>query len=247
MLNNFSPVQVLGLGVVGGFLILCTIGFFILLNIQLSGGALATGSQAQQAAEEGSDTLGAAPTAPQPPAEPEVVPTDVDLAVDRIRGNKNAKITIIEYSDIECPFCFRFHNTMKQVMDKYGNDVRWVYRHNPLSFHANARPGALAQECAGKQGKFWELTDYMFDIVGAEGKLTRTQFNDYAKAAGLNITQFQSCLDSQEFASKVSRDQADVPRKGTPYSIIQGPNGESIPINGAQPFEVVDAQIQQLL
>ncbi|MCB9798125.1 thioredoxin domain-containing protein [Candidatus Nomurabacteria bacterium] len=241
MLNNFSPAQVLGIGVIGGFMVLCTIGFFILLGIQLDN------DDSDKMAKVGVNPTPSQPTAPTAPTQPTVTPRDVG-SDDHIRGNKNASITIIEYSDIECPFCNRFHGTMKQVMDNYGDKVKWVYRHNPLtSLHANAYDASLATECAGKQGKFWELTDYLFDVVQSEQRLTRSNFSDYASAVGLNVSSFESCLNAKEFASKVSLDQADVPGKGTPFSIIVGPNGEMASINGAQPYSAVEAQIQQFL
>lgn len=90
-------------------------------------------------------------------------------ASDHTRGPENAKITLIEYSDIQCPFCQKFHPVVKQILDKYPNDVRWAYRHFPLEqIHPYARIAANAVECASEQGKFWELTDYLFE-KGATG------------------------------------------------------------------------------
>lgn len=87
----------------------------------------------------------------------------VDNNTEVVRGNPNAQITIIEYSDLECPFCKRFHQTMEQVMSTYSNDIRWVYRQFPLdSLHKKTRTESNAVLCAGEQGKFWEFTDGIF-------------------------------------------------------------------------------------
>lgn len=83
-----------------------------------------------------------------------------------VRGNEKAKITIVEYSDMECPFCKNFHNTMQQVMAVHEKNVKWVYRHFPLdSLHQQARPEANMAECAAEQGKFWEFTDSVFKVT----------------------------------------------------------------------------------
>ncbi|MEK7500111.1 MAG: DsbA family protein, partial [Patescibacteria group bacterium] len=82
---------------------------------------------------------------------------------DHIRGPENAKITILEYSDLECPFCKIFHNSMEQIVKEYPNDVRWVFRHAPIpQLHPNAPAMANVAECAAVQGKFWEFTDVVF-------------------------------------------------------------------------------------
>ncbi len=91
-----------------------------------------------------------------------------DPKTEAVRGNQNAQITIVEYSDFECPYCKRFHQTMQQVMDVHGDDIKWVYRHFPLdSLHRNARVEALAAECAYAEDKdkFWELTDLIFAVT----------------------------------------------------------------------------------
>src|SRR3989338_3572308 len=112
----------------------------------------------------------AVPTPPAPPAipsAPEAAPDatnvpPIDPKEDHIRGNPDAKVSVIEYSDFECPFCKRHHPTMTQIMDAYGDDVNWVYRHYPLSFHPNAEPSALASECVAEIGgndAFWGFVD----------------------------------------------------------------------------------------
>lgn len=89
-----------------------------------------------------------------------------DGSKEPIRGKASAKITLVEYSDLECPFCKQFHKTMEQVIQAYPNDVKWVYRHMPLdSLHSKARTEANATECAGEQGKFWEFTDSIFKVT----------------------------------------------------------------------------------
>lgn len=100
------------------------------------------------------------------PAEEKVTVRSVEAAKDPVVGNPKAKISLIEYSDFECPFCKRFHQTMQQVMAAHGDNVRWAYRHFPLdSLHRKARPEALAAECAGEQGKFWEFTNSVFEVT----------------------------------------------------------------------------------
>lgn len=86
-------------------------------------------------------------------------------ATDKIAGNPNAQVTMIEYSDLQCPFCIQFHPTVKQIVSEYGDRIRFVYRHFPLSFHPNAKPFAVAVECANKLGgtqKFYDMVDTIF-------------------------------------------------------------------------------------
>ena len=100
------------------------------------------------------------------PPEEKVTVRAVDASKEAVRGNAKAKISLIEYSDFECPFCKQFHNTMQQVMAAHEKDVKWVYRQFPLdSLHQKARPEALMSECAGEQGKFWEFTDSVFKVT----------------------------------------------------------------------------------
>ena len=237
-LNELEPIHTFIFGIIGGILVLCTIGFFIMLSVFLDG--------EDSFAKEAAPTDNNAPTQVEKAAEYTL--RDIDEKVDHIRGNKKAKITVVEYSDIECPFCNRFHATMKQVIDKYGDDVRWVLRHNPLDgLHANARKAAIATECAAEQGKFWELSDHLYETVAKNRSLDGTKFNEYASYVGMNTTKFAACLTSGKYDGKVKTDQADVSRQGTPFSVIVGPNGEEVSINGAQPFSVIEQAIQSML
>lgn len=190
----------------------------------------------------------AAPKAAAKPNEPEKVASKIREVGknDHIRGAKDAKVTVIEYSDLECPFCKRFHPTMQQIVDEYPDDVRWVYRHFPLSSHPQAEKGAQATECAGEQGKFWEMTDTIFD----DG-LQLSNIENTAKKAGVSdIKQFSNCLDSGKFADKVASDLADAGAaggRGTPYSVVIAPGGDQFPINGAQPYASVKQIVDKAL
>lgn len=193
----------------------------------------------------------AAGTTP-PIAEPTVGPFRPVSEKDHVRGPANAKVTIIEYSDLECPFCKRFHITMQQVVEEYPNDVRWVYRHFPLTqLHQQADDESYAAECAGEQGKFWEFIDLVYAETPSNDGLDLAKLPTYAQQAGVaNIPQFQSCVDSQKYKDVVDADYADAGSaggQGTPYSIAVGQDGTAIPINGAQPYEQVKATIDSLL
>lgn len=176
---------------------------------------------------------------------PAAAPVDITVTTaDHMRGGENAKVTIVEYSDFECPFCARAHPTVKQVMDTYGDDVRIVYRHFPLSFHPQAQKAAEASECAADQGKFWEMHDLMFENQEALASGV-TQFKQWAAQLKLNTTKFNSCLDSGEKASIVQAhadEGAALGVTGTPGFFVNG-----ISVVGAQPFSVFKQIIDQEL
>jgi protein-disulfide isomerase len=162
---------------------------------------------------------------------------------ERFRGNKNAKITIVEFSDIQCPYCSRFHETMKQVMQNYPNDVKWVFKHFPLeSLHPYAKLAAEATECAGDQDRFWELTDKYYEN---QSSLSPEYVVSAAEELGLDMPKFKKCLADKKYAKKVEDDFAYGKAKGvrgTPGSFI---NGISIP--GALPYSDIEQMIQEQL
>jgi len=238
-MSGMSQGKTFLLGITAGVLVLCTIGFFILLSMQFGDKdtkvAVNTGGTPTQVANAGN-----------------VAPTAITLEPvaddEHIKGAKKAKITLVEYSDFQCPYCGAFEPTIDQVLEKYPDDVRVVYRHFPLrSIHPNAAPAANASECAAEQGKFWEFHAKLF--VNQEG-LSTAFYSSIAKEIGLNVSKFDSCVSSNKFAADVQADEASAQAaggRGTPYSILVGPNGEQSVISGAQPFSAVDAAIQQML
>ncbi|MBU2638628.1 MAG: DsbA family protein [Nanoarchaeota archaeon] len=147
-------------------------------------------------------------------------------------GPADAEVTIIEYSDFECPFCQRAEETVKQVLKEYEGRVRLVYKNFPLSFHNNARPAAEAGECANEQGKFWELHEKMFEN---RLNLKKSDIKEYAEEIGLDMDRFNSCFDSGKYSDEVDQDIADgamLSVSGVPAFFINGK-----PLIGAQPIE----------
>lgn len=173
---------------------------------------------------------------------------------DHIRGNVNAPITLIEYSDFECPYCATFHPTLSDVLAEYGDDVRVVYRHYPLSFHPNAQKAAEGSECVAKLGgndAFWTYADTIFAEQEKLGnRLNPEAITTAATAAGVNMSEFQTCLDSGEMADRV---QADMDNgsvagvTGTPGTILVTEDGQAELISGALPLAQVKAVIDRYL
>lgn len=178
----------------------------------------------------------------------------VDPKVDHIRGNKDAKVFVIEYSDFECPFCIRHHSTMQKLVDEYKGKVAWVYRHYPLSFHQNAQKEAEASECANELGgndAFWKFADKIFERTKGNGTgFALDQLVPLAKEIGLNEAKFKTCLDSGKYAQKVQDDMASGSTagvNGTPGNIIWTKDGKSQLASGAVPIEALKAIIDPLL
>lgn len=201
---------------------------------------------------DGTGSNAAGTRAAQPPSAPAVGNIRAVDDSDHIRGNKNAKVTLVEYSDYECPFCKRFHPTMEQVMKEYDGKVRWVYRHFPLdSIHPRARPAALASECVSNIGgndKFWEYTDKLFE--GTPESLTDDELTSIAGELGINAGKFSSCYSSKQFEAKVNADAQDGQTggiTGTPGTIVIDGKGNKKLIPGALPYESVKQEIEAAL
>ena len=176
---------------------------------------------------------------------------------DHIRGNPNAPVKIVEYVDMECPFCKRFHSTMQQVMDEYGKNgkVAWVYRHFPLdSIHSQARTEAVASECANELGgsdAFWKYADRFFELTPSNNQTNiATVLPQIAREIGLDETKFNSCLASKKYDKHI-QDELDnataTGGNGTPWSIIVTASGKKYPLSGAQPYEAVKQLIELAL
>lgn len=237
-------------GFVGGVLVLCTIGFFILLGIVLND-TPSTKSAGTNPSVVAAPSPSAAAAAPSPSAPIQLAEITEE---DHIRGDIDAPITIVEFSDIECPFCKRFHPTMQQVLANYSGQVRWVYKHFPLeSIHRNARREAEATECAAKLGGndgFWAYLDAIFEQTPSNDGLPSSALPQIAEDVGLDRVAFTECLDSGEMTEVVTRHSAEAVAaggQGTPYSIIETPDGERIPLSGALPFEQIKQVIDSIL
>jgi len=174
---------------------------------------------------------------------------------DHVRGDRNARIALIEYSDLECPFCKTFHPTVQQIVDAYDGQVMWVYRHFPLDqIHTKSDKEAEAVECAnelaGNDG-FWALLDKIFEVTPSNNGLNLDDLPGLASEVGIDEDAFKECLDSGKYAQRVEDDYQggiNAGITGTPGNILlDTKTGETILIPGALPFEQVKQSIDSLL
>lgn len=175
-------------------------------------------------------------------------------AEDHIKGSPDAPIKIVTYSDFECPFCQRFHNTMTEMMKKYveNGEVAWVFRQFPLeSLHpVKAHAVSVASECASELGgndAFWKFSDRYFELTQTNNRTDIEKvIPQIAKEIGLDTAKFSTCAKSDKYDAKI---QADIENaiatggNGTPWSILIGPDGKTYPINGAQPVTSIEQLI----
>ncbi len=240
--ENLSAKSAFKVGLLSGLAVMFVIGFFIMLGLFLKSGD-------SNFAQNNNANNNAAANNGDAPAAPTVIELKDVNNDDWMRGDKKAEITIVEFSDIDCPYCVKFHETMQKINDEYKGKVNWVYRHFPLtSLHPNAFKKAEAAECVGDLGgndKFWSYLDKLI----TDKTITMDKLGEVAATFGVNATKFQECYDDGKMTGKV-QDQADQAVKaggrGTPYSIIVFED-QKIPINGALPYEQVKAQIDSLL
>lgn len=188
------------------------------------------------------------PQYPTPPPKVEVASGHLPTL-----GNDKAKVTVIEFSDFQCPFCKQFvDSTYQELYDAYikTNKIKFAYRHYPLTtIHPNAQKAAEAAECANEQDKFWEYHDLLFKNQSTWSPLAAADainsFTDYAGELGLNTDQFRSCLDTDKYKQKVDDDIADANKvgvDGTPAFFINGWR-----LTGAQPLAQFQTLIEQEL
>ena len=170
---------------------------------------------------------------------------------DHFRGNRDADVVMVEYSDFQCPFCERFHPTAQQLVDEYQDKVAWVYRHFPLdAIHPNARKMAQAAECAFDQGEddaFWAYGDALF----AKKPSTDEGYVEIANELGLDSAAFSSCLSSDENKDFI-QNQADGGSKagisGTPGTfVISKKTGVIKIVKGAVPYEELKKTVDEVL
>jgi protein-disulfide isomerase len=163
-----------------------------------------------------------------PPPEGAVI--TFDLAGRPVKGNPNAKIKIVEFSDFQCPFCDKARVEISKVTAAFPNDVAFYFLHFPLDSHPEARPAAVAAECANRQGKFWELHDKMFEN---QASLSSANIDQYAQGLGLDMTKYNTCKADPEVMKMVDADMAqgeEAGVEGTPSFFINGvPYSKGIP------------------
>jgi len=189
---------------------------------------------------------------PQAPTQPVEERVKFDITGQPVKGDSKAKVTIIEVSDFQCPYCGRFFSqTYPSIEADYikTGKVKLVFVNFPLSFHPNAQKAAEAAECAGLQGKFWEMHDKLFANQAA---LSVENLKQYAKDLGLDTAKFDKCLDNGEMASTVQKDFAAaqaVGVQGTPSFLIGNPSSGYQKFVGAQPYAnfkvVIDAELEK--
>jgi protein-disulfide isomerase len=158
-------------------------------------------------------------------------------------GPENAKVTIVEFGDFECPYCRQWYATVyNQLYANYGTKVRFIFRDFPLYSHPNAKPAALAADCAGEQGSYW---DYFRLLYGDSRGLGSEMYTAYAQQLGLNLSAFKTCISSNRYSNEIDLDQQDAERlgvSGVPAFFI---NDQVI--SGAQPYEMFRQVIEQEL
>jgi protein-disulfide isomerase len=172
---------------------------------------------------------------PAPRAEPELGRElyRVPLGNAPARGGDAPKVTIVEYSDFQCPFCARVQATLDELAKTYGKDLRLVFKHNPLPFHARALPAALAAEAAREQGKFWALHDLLF---AHQQELGDDELAGYAEKAGLDLRRYRAALAKSEgLRRRIEADEVELKRLGMVGAPMFFVNGR--PLRGAQPIE----------
>jgi protein-disulfide isomerase len=157
-------------------------------------------------------------------------------------GPADAKVTIVEFSDFQCPFCSKAANVTTQVKEKYGDKVRFVFRHFPLPFHPNAHEAAEASLAADAQGKFWPFHDKLFANQSA---LDRKALEGYAKELGMDVPKLKKALDEKTFAAQVDADMKlgeEASVDGTPTMFL---NGARVP--NPTDFDALSKQIDSAL
>jgi len=146
----------------------------------------------------------------------------VDSSKAPLKGNASAAVTIIEYSDFQCPYCKRVQGTLEGLAEKYGDKVNFKFMHNPLSRHKQAGPAGIAALAAGEQGKFWEFHHEIFEN---QRELSDEKFVEIARGLGLNMGKFEADLKNEAFDAQVKSDQLQARKvgvKGTPTFFVNG-------------------------
>lgn len=233
------------------------IGFWLLLvGAAFILGHLITKSQYLRNQNTASAIVAAVPAPAPKVSPPAAVNPSADnvpkvTSADRLRGATTAQITLVEYSDLECPYCKRFHPTMQQILKDYSGKVNWVYRHFPLPFHPNAAPAALAGECVNEQAGntgFWQFIDGIFSDPNP---LNSQAIASVAGQIALDKSQFASCQAEKKYQKIIDEQLAGGQKagvNGTPGTVlINNQTGKTQLISGALPIEEIKKAIDAAL
>lgn len=227
------------LGFFAGMAILAVVAFFVLLIVVFS-----NKQPVNLAADANTDVKPEQQQAEQP-SKNDTAPVPGVKDGEKFLGGKDAKAVLIEYTDLECPYCSKQHATVKQILSIYGNKIKYVLRHFPLtSIHPDAQKAAEAVECATEQNKRFEMVDYIFDANAAK-TMSVDSWKAGAKKLGLNVSKFNDCLDSDRMASAVEASAQEGGASGvdgTPATFI---NGQLV--SGAVPFDSFKGMIDSAL
>jgi protein-disulfide isomerase len=169
-------------------------------------------------------------------------PVKVDIGKSPVKGSDDAPITIVEFSDFQCPFCSRGAQTLEDVVKEYPGKIKIVFKNLPLPFHPEAKPAAIAALAAGKQGKFWQMHDKLFANQNALGS---DLYPALAKELGLDVNKFTKDLGDAELAKQVEEDAAlaaSLGIQGTPGFFVNG-----VQIRGARPLPYFKAIVDRWL
>lgn len=240
------------------------VGVAVAASLVTTAGAVTVGAQ-ETITREQADTLikeirdlrraieGLRAPGPRPAERPDEK-VRVDLSGVQVLGRADAPLTLVEFTDLECPYCRTFHvGTFERLKREYidTGTLRFVSRDFPLDFHPNARPAAQAVRCAGEQGKFWEMRHHVTLNASA---LNREVYDRLAGELGLDLAHFSACAGSDSYRAEIDRDMAEgmsAGVTGTPSFVLgrttPGPVLEGVRIIGAQPYAAFDTRIKALL
>jgi protein-disulfide isomerase len=241
---KLSPKHIFLAGLVAGLLLAGAGGFVWVV----SGGAM----PAKAPGIAANNPLAANPQAnqPQPGQVGEVAPVS---AADWVRGNRNAKVALVVYSDTECPFCKRFHVSLNEVAKAYGSKLAIVYRPFPLAqLHSKAPKEAEALECVGELGgndKYWAYLDKIFEVTPSNDGLDAAQLPELAGQIGIDKAKFSSCLSSGKYTAKIAQAVAAAEAAGaggTPFSVVLA-GSQKIPVEGAVPTDQLKSILDSVL
>jgi protein-disulfide isomerase len=246
MVDNMPSSSAFKLGIFIGIAAVCIIGFVVLLLGKFDFKGLAGNKDNGNTNNNIVNDQGNTPPAGNQAAPIEIKPISKD---DWVKGDSKAKISLIEFSDTDCPYCTKFHETVNQVLKDYNGKVKVAYRHFPLpQLHPEAPKKAEAIECVGELGgndKVWAFMDKLF----VSTKPTLAQLGDVVAGLGMNKEKFQTCLDSGKYTAKVADHSTQAQAagaQGTPYSVILFED-QKIPINGAYPIAEIKTILDGLL